>query len=49
MVRDGEVVRRERFRPDHGFVEAEVPLPSVRAPGQREACLRTLALLAAAA
>ena len=47
-VKEGEVVRKERFRPDHDFVE-EVELPAVRAPGQREACLSTLALLAAAA
>jgi glucosamine 6-phosphate synthetase-like amidotransferase/phosphosugar isomerase protein len=46
-VQDGEVIRKERFRPDHEFVEDE-PLPAVRAPGQREACLSTLALLAAA-
>src|SRR5512133_1254635 len=46
-VREGEVVRKDRFRPDHDFVEDE-PLPAVRAPGQREACLSTLALLAAA-
>ena len=46
-VKDGEVVRKERFRPDHDFVE-EKPLPAVRAPGEREACLSTLALLAAA-
>ena len=47
-IKDGEVVRKERFRPDLEFVEEE-QLPAVRAPGQREACLRTLALLAAAA
>ena len=46
-VRDGDVVRKERFKPDHDFVEDE-QLPAVRAPGQREACLSTLALLAAA-
>jgi len=46
-IRDGEVVRKERFRPDHDFVE-EDPLPAVRAPGEREACLSALALLAAA-
>ena len=46
-VRDGEIVRQERFRPDHEFVEAET-LPAVRAPGETEACLSTLALLAAA-
>ena len=45
-IKDGEVVRKERFRPDLEFVEEE-ELPAVRAPGQREACLRTLALLAA--
>src|SRR5262249_17431619 len=48
-VQNGEIVRKERFRPDHEFVEAE-PLPAVRAPGERERCLTTLtALLAAAA
>jgi glucosamine 6-phosphate synthetase-like amidotransferase/phosphosugar isomerase protein len=46
-VQDGEIVRRERFRPDHDFVEAE-PLPAVRAPGETEACLSALATLAAA-
>ena len=46
-VCDGEVVRQEAFRADHDFVEDE-PLPAVRAPGEREACLSTLALLAAA-
>jgi glutamine---fructose-6-phosphate transaminase (isomerizing) len=45
-IRDGEIVRRERFRPDHDFVEDA--LPAVRAPGEREACLVTLAALAAA-
>jgi glucosamine 6-phosphate synthetase-like amidotransferase/phosphosugar isomerase protein len=46
-VQDGEIVRREQFRPDHDFVEEE-PLPAVRAPGEREACLTTLAALLAA-
>jgi glucosamine 6-phosphate synthetase-like amidotransferase/phosphosugar isomerase protein len=46
-VREGEIVRQERFRPDHDFVEAE-PLPAVRAPGESEACLSALALLVAA-
>jgi glucosamine 6-phosphate synthetase-like amidotransferase/phosphosugar isomerase protein len=46
-VKGGEVVRKERFRPDHEFVEEE-PLPAVRAPGEREACLSTLAALLAA-
>jgi glucosamine 6-phosphate synthetase-like amidotransferase/phosphosugar isomerase protein len=45
-VQGGEIVRQERFRPDHDFREEE-PLPAVRAPGEREACLTTLALLAA--
>jgi glucosamine 6-phosphate synthetase-like amidotransferase/phosphosugar isomerase protein len=47
-VRDGYVVRRERFRPDLEFVEAD-PLPAVRAPGERDFCLSRLAALAAAA
>jgi glucosamine 6-phosphate synthetase-like amidotransferase/phosphosugar isomerase protein len=46
-VRDGDVVRTERFTPDLGFVEA-VKLPAVRAPGESEACLTALAALAAA-
>jgi glucosamine 6-phosphate synthetase-like amidotransferase/phosphosugar isomerase protein len=45
-VREGEIVRRERFEPDRAFVEE--PLPAVRAPGEREACLTALAALAAA-
>src|SRR5262245_3181478 len=45
--RDGEVLRKERFRPDHGFEEAEA-LPAVRAPGEKAACLHALAALAAA-
>ena len=46
-VRDGELVRRDRFRPDHAYVE-ENPLPLVRAPKEAEACLSALAALAAA-
>jgi glucosamine 6-phosphate synthetase-like amidotransferase/phosphosugar isomerase protein len=46
-VRSGEVVRRERFRPDVDYHEAD-PLPAVRAPGEREFCLSRLAALAAA-
>ena len=46
-LRNGEVWRRERFRPDLDYVEAD-PLPSVRAPGEREFCLTRLAALAAA-
>jgi len=45
--RDGEVVRKERFQPDHGFEEGEA-LPAVRAPGERAACLTALAALRAA-
>jgi glucosamine 6-phosphate synthetase-like amidotransferase/phosphosugar isomerase protein len=46
-LRDGRVARRERFRPDLEYVEAD-PLPAVRAPGEREFCLTRLAALAAA-
>jgi glucosamine 6-phosphate synthetase-like amidotransferase/phosphosugar isomerase protein len=45
-LRGGELLRRERFRPDFEYVE-EDPLPAVRAPGERESCLSRLALLAA--
>jgi glucosamine 6-phosphate synthetase-like amidotransferase/phosphosugar isomerase protein len=45
---DGEIIRRERFRPDLDYVEAD-PLPSVRAPQEREFCLTWLAALDAAA
>ncbi len=47
-LRNGSVVRRERFRPDLEYFEAD-PLPAVRAPGEREFCLSRLAALAAAA
>jgi len=46
-LRGGEIVRRERFRPDLEYVEPD-PLPAVRAPGEREFCLSRLAVLAAA-
>src|SRR5213078_47342 len=36
-VRDGLVARRERFRPDLEYVEAD-PLPAVRAPAERDTC-----------
>ena len=42
----GEVIRRERFRPDLEYVEPD-PLPAVRAPGEREFCLTRLAAIAA--
>ena len=45
-VADGRVVRRERFRPDLEYVE-DNPLPSVRAPQERDSCLLRLAALAA--
>jgi hypothetical protein len=47
-VRDGDVVRRERFKPDHAYVEAD-PLPSVRAPQEAVSCLERLNALTAAA
>jgi len=47
-LRDGAVVRRERFRPDLDYFEDD-PLPAVRAPGEREFCLTRLDALAAAA
>jgi|SRR5215210_3252601 len=40
----GRVAERERFRVDRGFTEQ--PLPAVRAPGERESCLRLLTALA---
>ena len=40
----GRVTGRQRFRPDDGFTEQ--PLPAVRAPGERESCLRLLTALA---
>lgn len=40
----GRATRKERFRPDRGFTER--PLPAVRAPGERESCLRLLTALA---
>src|SRR4051794_4402488 len=48
VLEDGRIVGRERFRPDLEYVEAH-PLPSVRAPQEREFCLTQLAALAAAA
>jgi glucosamine 6-phosphate synthetase-like amidotransferase/phosphosugar isomerase protein len=44
-LRGGQVVRRESFRPDLEYVEAD-PLPAVRAPGERDSCLLRLAALA---
>ena len=44
-LEDGRESRCERFEPDHRFTET--PLPAVRAPGERESCLRLLTSLAA--
>ena len=46
-LQDGRIVRRARFRPDVSYHEDD-PLPSVRAPQEREFCLTRLAALAAA-
>src|SRR5690242_15583579 len=43
---DGGVARRERFRPDLAYVEPD-PLPAVRAPGERDFCMKRLAAIAA--
>jgi hypothetical protein len=45
-LRDGAIVRKERFRPDLDYVE-DNPLPTVRAPQERDVCLSRLAALAA--
>ena len=47
-LREGKVARKAGFRPDDAYVEEHV-LPTVRAPGESESCLRRLAVLAAAA
>src|SRR3954468_23363638 len=46
-LRDGRIVREERFRPDHSYRDPIVP-PAVRAPGEGVSCLERLAVLAAA-
>jgi glucosamine 6-phosphate synthetase-like amidotransferase/phosphosugar isomerase protein len=46
-LEDGQIARRARFRPDVSYHE-DHPLPSVRAPQEREFCLSRLAALAAA-
>jgi glucosamine 6-phosphate synthetase-like amidotransferase/phosphosugar isomerase protein len=48
VLREGRVVRREAFRPDLSYVEAD-PLPAVRAPRERDFCLSLLATIVAAA
>jgi glutamine phosphoribosylpyrophosphate amidotransferase len=47
-LRAGRIVRSDRFTPDLDYVEAN-PLPSVRAPQERDVCLTRLAALVAAA
>jgi glucosamine 6-phosphate synthetase-like amidotransferase/phosphosugar isomerase protein len=47
-LKNGSIALEERFRPDVAYVE-EHPLPSVRAPHEREFCLTRLAALAAVA
>jgi hypothetical protein len=47
-LENGRITRRARFRPDLEYHE-DNPLPSVRAPQEREFCLTRLAALAAAA
>ena len=46
-VEQGKIARKARFRPDLDYFERD-PLPSVRAPHERETCLTALAALAAA-
>ncbi len=48
VLKNGSIALEERFRPDLSYVE-ENPLPSVRAPQERDFCLSRLAALAAAA
>src|SRR6267378_477950 len=45
-LEDGVIVRKERFRPDLEYIEHD-PLPSVRAPHERDVCLTRLKALAA--
>ena len=45
-LEDGAIVRKERFRPDLEYIEHD-PLPSVRAPHERDVCLTRLKALAA--
>jgi glucosamine 6-phosphate synthetase-like amidotransferase/phosphosugar isomerase protein len=43
-LESGRLACKERFRPDRGFTERS--LPAVRAPAERESCLRLLTALA---
>jgi hypothetical protein len=45
-LKDGAIASKERFRPDLEYVEVD-PLPTVRAPQERDVCLSRLAALAA--
>jgi glucosamine 6-phosphate synthetase-like amidotransferase/phosphosugar isomerase protein len=45
-LKDGAIASKDRFRPDLEYVEQD-PLPSVRAPQERDGCLSRLAVLAA--
>lgn len=45
-LKDGAIGRKARFRPDLEYAEDD-PLPSVRAPQERDVCLTRLAALAA--
>jgi len=45
-LKDGAIVRKERFHPDLDYFEQN-PLPTVRAPQERDVCLSRLAALAA--
>jgi hypothetical protein len=47
-LKNGSIALEERFVPDLEYFERD-PLPSVRAPQEREFCLSRLAALAAAA
>jgi hypothetical protein len=42
----GAIVSKQRFRPDLSYVE-DNPLPTVRAPQERDVCLSRLAAIAA--
>jgi glucosamine 6-phosphate synthetase-like amidotransferase/phosphosugar isomerase protein len=44
QIREGRELRCDRFTPDRDF--EETPLPAVRAPRERESCLRLLTALA---
>jgi len=46
VLKNGAIVHKERFRPDLEYVE-DNPLPTVRAPQERDVCLSRLAALAA--